>query len=190
MTLITTRPPVGEPVTVAEVKAHLRLSHASDDAQIGALVAAARETVEREAQVAMIERGYRLVLDALPMSGRTTLPVHPVTQVTAVTMYDGDGNPSVYPLAGLVLDGFAVPPRLVFRQAPIPGRCVNGIEIDFDAGFGESGTDVPNMLRRAVILLAAHWYEFRADFRASDQPVSYPAGYAAMIAPWRRVRLS
>jgi uncharacterized phiE125 gp8 family phage protein len=66
---------------------------------------------------------------------------------------------------------------------------MNGIEIDFTAGFGQAATDVPDLLRRAIILLAAHWYEFRMSFGPGDQPVSYPAGYERMIAPFRRTRL-
>ncbi len=190
MTLIRTRAPAGEPVTVAQVKAHLRLDHSADDAFIAELIAAARETVERDNGLALLDQGYRLVFDAVPHNLIVTLAIHPVAQVTAVRVYDADGNPSALPLTGILLDGYAQPPRLSFTATPQPGRAANGIEIEFDAGFGESAADVPDMLRRAVILLAAHWYEFRADFRASDQPVSYPAGYGAMVAPWRRARLS
>ena len=30
---------------------------------------------------------------------------------------------------------------------------MNGIEIDFSAGFGEAGTDVPDLLNRAILVL-------------------------------------
>ena len=45
------------------------------------------------------------------------------------------------------------------------------------------------LLRRAILLLVAHWYEFRAEFGAGDQPVSYPAGYERMIAGYKARRL-
>ena len=66
---------------------------------------------------------------------------------------------------------------------------MNGLEIDFRAGFGEAGTDVPDLLRRAILLLVAHWYEFRAGFGPGDQPVSYPPSYERMIAHYRDRRL-
>ena len=57
------------------------------------------------------------------------------------------------------------------------------------AGFGEAGTDVPDLLRRAILVLVAHWYEFRASFGPGDQPVSYPQNYERMIAFYRDRRL-
>lgn len=66
---------------------------------------------------------------------------------------------------------------------------MNGVEIDFTAGFGEAGTDVPDLLRRAILLLAAHWYEFRTGFGPEDQPVSYPPAYERLIAGYRERRL-
>lgn len=189
MTLISTRPPTGEPVTVDALKAHLRITHASEDVLLGELIATARQTVEREAGVACLDQGYRLVLDALPGNGLVRLPVHPVGQVTAITAYDADGNASAVDTATTVLDGYAVPPRLLFKQRPTATRCINGIEIDFDAGFGTTAAEVPDTLKRAITLAAAHWYEFRAELAASDQPASYPAGFHALLSPWRRMRL-
>ena len=37
--------------------------------------------------------------------------------------------------------------------------------------------------------LVAHWYEFRAAYRAKDQPVSFPQGYERLIAPYKARRL-
>ena len=189
MTLIPTRVPTGEPVTVDALKAHLRITHASEDALLGELIAAARQTVEREAGVACLDQGFRLLLDALPGHGLVRLPVHPVGQVTAITVYDAEGNPSDIDVPTTVLDGYAVPPRLQFRQLPPTGRCINGIEIDFDAGFGSTAAEVPDTLKRAILLAAAHWYEFRAELAASDQPAAYPAGFHGLLTPWRRMRL-
>ena len=66
---------------------------------------------------------------------------------------------------------------------------MNGIEIDFSAGFGESGADVPDLLKRAILLLVAHWYEFRGAVSADQQPVSLPESYRQLIAGFREVRL-
>ena len=56
-------------------------------------------------------------------------------------------------------------PRLVGKfgrslpRIPRSGRA----EIRFNAGFGEAWDDVPADLRQAVFLLAAHFYENRAE---------------------------
>ena len=67
---------------------------------------------------------------------------------------------------------------------------MNGIEIDFTAGYGETGADVPDLAKRAVTLLAAHWFEFRAAFGPESQPVSYPKGYRTIIAPFMQRRIA
>jgi uncharacterized phiE125 gp8 family phage protein len=66
MTLLRTGEPLAEPVTVSEVKSHLRLQHASEDDLIAGLIRAAREEVERATGMALIDQTWRLVLDRWP----------------------------------------------------------------------------------------------------------------------------
>ena len=92
-------------------------------------------------------------------------------------------------LAGYVLDGAARPARLVLPQRPETARAVNGIEIDFTAGFGESGADVPDGLKRALLLHVAAMFELRGVLAPADQPGTVPAGYDRLVAPYRLRRL-
>ena len=47
------------------------------------------------------------------------------------------------------------------RALPAPGRAMNGIEVEFSAGFGESGADVPETLKRAMLLHVAAMFACR-----------------------------
>lgn len=189
MTLFRTTAPAAEPVTLAEAKANLRIDHGHEDDLLSGLIRAAREEVERAAGLALIEQGWRLTLDRLPRSGDVLLQRHPVKEVLAVTAYDREGGASVIDPQAYILDPHARPARLHFLQRPLSGRAGNGIEIDFSAGFGEAGADVPDLIKRAIHLLIAHWYEFRAAFGAGEQPVAFPAGYERLIAPFRLRRI-
>lgn len=189
MTLIRTVEPSAEPVTLAEAKAHLRIDHSSEDDLLAGLIRAAREEVERATGLALIEQGWRLVLDAWPRNGAVTIALHPVRTILSVTAYGPDGEASLINPAGYQADTVSRPSRIRFGDAPPALRAMNGIEIDFTAGFGEAGTDVPDLLRRAMLLLVAHWYEFRTAFGPKDQPVGYPAGYDRLVAPFRTRRL-
>lgn len=189
MALFRTVEPEAEPVTLGEAKANMRLDHDGEDELIAGLIRAARGEVEASCGLALIEQGWRLTLDRIPSSGRVLLRRHPVREVQSVTVFGADGEASLVDPAHFSLDAHARPARLHFHTAPAPGAAVNGIEIDFVAGFGEAGTDVPDLLKRAMLLLVAHWYEFRAAFGAADQPVSWPAGYDRLIAPYRARRL-
>ncbi len=189
MTLFRTVEPAAEPVTLAEVKAHLRLSHASEDTLLAGLIRAAREDVERTTGLALIEQSWRLVLDRWPRDGTVALMRHPVREILSVTAYGSEGEGALVNPATYQADTLSRPARLHFVERPEPLRTLNGIEIDFTAGFGEAGTDVPDLLKRAILLLVAHWYEFRAAFDAGDQPASYPPGYDRLLAGHRARRL-
>ncbi|MFU0506648.1 head-tail connector protein [Pseudaminobacter sp. NGMCC 1.201702] len=189
MTLLRTVEPAVEPVTLAEVKNHLRLSHQSEDELLAGLIRAAREDVERATGVAMIDQTWRLVLDCWPRGGCVTLMRHPVREILSVTLFGSEGEASVMDPSDYQLDSLSRPARLQFHRRPEPLRAMNGIEIDFKAGFGEAGTDVPDLLRRAVLMLVAHWYEFRASIGPAQQPASYPAGYDRLISGYRDRRL-
>jgi uncharacterized phiE125 gp8 family phage protein len=69
---------------------------------------------------------------------------------------------------------------------PWPGQRVGGIEIDYDAGFGEAPEDVAEGLRLAVKRLAAHAYNSR-DPETIAAPL--PVDVAGLLSTWRRVRL-
>lgn len=189
MTLIRTVDPAAEPVTLADVKAHLRLDRDSEDDLLGGLIRAAREEIERSAGLALIEQKWRLALDEWPREGCVAIPLHPVREILSVTAYGSEGEASLIDPSACQADLASRPARLHLEGPPGALRAMNGIEIDFAAGFGEAATDVPDLLRRAIVLLVAHWYEFRSGFGPADQPVSYPAGYERMIAPYRRRRL-
>jgi uncharacterized phiE125 gp8 family phage protein len=189
MTLFRTVEPAAEPVTLADVKAHLRLAHDSEDTLLTGLVRAAREDLERATGIALIEQGWRLALDHWPSQGCALLTVHPVREVLSVTAFGTEGEASLIDPEDYQLDTLSRPARLYFETRPEPLRIFNGIEIDFSAGYGEAGTDVPDLLKRAILLLVGHWYEFRAHFEPAEQPVSYPAAYDRIVAAHRSRRL-
>ena len=49
-------------------------------------------------------------------------------------------------------------------------------EIDFTAGYGSSGVDVPQPLRQAIRLLVTHWYEHRSAVGDNDDAAATPFG--------------
>jgi uncharacterized phiE125 gp8 family phage protein len=189
MTLFRTVDPDVEPVTLAEAKAYLRLDGTADDDLLTGLIRAARQEVEQATGTALLEQSWRLLLDCWPKSDTALLKVHPLRAVLSVTLYGSEGEVSVLAAESYQVDALSRPARIHFETAPLALRAMNGVEIDFSAGFGEAGADVPDLLKRAILLLVAHWYDFRAGFGPSDQPVSYPVGYERLISSYRAGRL-
>lgn len=186
MTIIELAPPAVEPLTLVEIRAHLRLDTEEEDALLLALAIVAREHLEREAGLVLAVRDFRLCRDDWPEDGIVTIPRGPVRAISSVTVYDGDGEPQVVDLDGHLLDGQARPARLWLRDVPEPGRAMNGIEVEFSAGFGESGADVPETLKRAMLLHVAAMYAARGVVAPDAQPALVPPGYDRLIAPFCR----
>ena len=185
MTLFITEQPLGAPVTLAEAKAHMRVETGDEDSLIGQLIGVATAHLESETGLALMTQKWRLCLDALPACGPVLLRRSPVRTVDAVTVYDAGGSPRELDLSGALLDAHARPARLHLAD-PRPGQVLNGIEIDFTAGFGDTGADVPNALRQAILQHVAQMYEFRGAVPLANQPAGVPNGYDRLVAPFRR----
>jgi uncharacterized phiE125 gp8 family phage protein len=189
MTYVLIQPPSAEPLTLADLKAHIRVENDAEDTVLAGLIRVAREHLERVTGLALISQGWRLYLDCWPVNGPQKISRGPVLAVDAVRAFDELGEESEVALAGHVLDGARRPARLWLRERPAARQAMNGIEVDFTAGFGESGADVPDTLKRAMLVHAAHCYEFRGAVPADMQPASVPEGYDRLVAPFQMRRL-
>ena len=167
------------------------MTHDSEDALIASLVKAAREELEQATGLALISQGWRLYLDCWPAT--QTVLIHKAPVIVADRrhdIYDDAGAPSSPPLSGFVLDRFSRPARIAVPDAiAAPGKKLNGIEIDFTAGFGATGVDVPDGLKRAIMLLAAHWYEFRGAETFDRESAAWPPSFERFVSRYRRVGL-
>ena len=181
MTLQVLTPPAEEPVSLAETKAFLRVTHDDDDALIARLITAARQRIEAELGLALVATEFTETLDAWPLTrtGAAKVSRGPLLSVEEIRV-DSD-----------VLDAGRYAVRLATRPGliapdgaglPNPQTVHGGIEVDFTAGFGEAAEDVPAPLAQALLVLVAHAYEHREG----EAPL-------ALVEPWlrafRRVRL-
>lgn len=185
MTLSLISPPAEEPVTLAEARAHLRLDAAEEDALLEALIAAARTSLEAETRRAFVTQHWRLTLDDWP-SRPIELPLAPVTEVTAVKVALLSGAMLAIDPAFYEVDAKGEPPRIAAKRGqawPMPATRLAGIEVEFSAGYGDA---VPQPLKQAILLLAAHWFENRAPV---GEGAELPRTVSALAAPYRRLRL-
>lgn len=189
MTPILIAPPAVEPIGLAETKAWLRIETTAEDELVGTLIASARLVVENLTRRFMVAQTWRIVLDDLS-SGEVRLPFSPVRNVI-VRVFDASGAPAIASAQTYSLIAEGGDTRLKFSAPPPqPGRTSGGVEIDVEAGFGANAQGVPAPLRQAMRLLVARWYENRGDVEADADMSRTPAAVAALVAPYRRVRLS
>ena len=187
MASILVRPPASEPVTLAEAKAHLRVTHVEEDALIAALITSARRVAEAKTGLCLMAQGWTVFRDTWPEDGLIALPLWPVRAIAELAVFGEEDAKAVIDPAHYVADLGSRPARLMLRgsrQWQRPGRALNGIAITLDAGFGPLPEDVPQPLRQAVLMLVAHWYAHRGD---EDAPAA-PGGVDALLRPYRAVR--
>jgi uncharacterized phiE125 gp8 family phage protein len=191
-------PPPLEPVSLADAKAWLRVEHADEDDLISGLVVAARERVESHVGRALVTRRVRERRDDWAVGGRLAacgsqfrLGLAPVTQVYHVKVYAADDSETVLDPANYYVDVVSTPARLALRGGgiwPIPGRAADGVEIEYDAGYGEDPASVPRPLVEALHLLVAELYENRLPAERATE-VALPLAVAGLLAPFARLKL-
>ena len=92
-----------------------------------------------------------------------------------------------------ILQTFATKPARLVRRTGVhwtpPGRIANGIEINIAAGYGNGAANVPETIRRAILLLVAHWFENRAAVEVGTVLRQTPLAVLALLAPYRSIKL-
>lgn len=185
MTLILSQPPMAEPITLQELKDHMRIDHALEDTVLTSLIASTREYLESRTGLALMEQEWRLCLDDWPEDRCIQIHKSPIRSIDEVEQFGVDGLPSTVDQGNMLLDGKSSPARLFIGPQNSPGQMMNGIEITFTAGC-VSASEVPDMLKRALLIHAAYAYEFRGVVAPDMQPAAVPNGYEALISQWVR----
>lgn len=179
---LTTVPP--EALPVARLKEHLRLGtgFADDAVQDGLLegfLRAAMAAIEGRTGKALIERAFRWPY-ARARDGALQLPLAPVSGVTEVVRLDEEGGEKVLAAADWRLISDTHMPRVAVAGE---GR----YRVGFLAGYGPEFNDLPADLQQAVMLLAAHYYDYRHDTALSAGCT--PFGVSTLVERYRLLRL-
>ncbi len=205
-----TSDPGTEPVTLADFKLFLGIdsSDSTWNDLLNALIETARDACERYTGRALIRQTWKLYLDHLPgastewWDGMRELPVtairgrpapihlvrYPVQSVTSVKLYDEDDTATTVSTDVYQVDLASEPPRISVRREQVwPAvtlRAMNGVEVEFVAGYGATASTVPSALREGIKLLAAYLFEHRGACDV-DSAVSQ-SGASSM---WRMYKL-
>ncbi|WP_162651826.1 head-tail connector protein [Lentilitoribacter sp. Alg239-R112] len=188
MILILSQPPMAEPVTLPEFKNHLRIDHALEDTLLSSLISTAREYLEKRTGLALMDQEWRLCLDEWPEDRCIQIQKSPIRSIDEVQQFGIDGQPNIVAQNNMLLDGKSSPARLFVGPQLSPEQMMNGIEITFTAGY-TSASEVPDALKRAILIHAACLYEFRGVVAPDMQPAAVPNGYDALISQWVRRRI-
>ena len=151
-----------DPVSLEELKQQCRVDHDDEDTLIARLGAVATRHVEARTRRALLTQTWRLTLDAFPCD-TIYIPRPPLIAVSSITYLDGAGDSQTLATADYRVDASRHPGRITPAYGeywPTTLCTTNAVTITHTAGYGAAG-DVPEDLRHAILLLAAHWHANR-----------------------------
>lgn len=156
--------PVTEPVSLAEAKAHLRVTFADDDGLIASLITAARQWIEEQTYRQLVTATWDLVLDGFPSGDKPIrVPRAPLQTVSAITYTDTAGDTQTLATSLYAVTATRQPAliRPAYGQVwPEALDAPDTVTVRFTAGYGTAAA-VPDLLKAAVKLLVGQLYEFR-----------------------------
>ena len=176
--------PLITPITIEEVKAQLRVEHDDDDTILTRLidVAVTYTDVRGALGQAMITQKWAQWINANPPQN-VSLILGPVQDVTAIKYYDTDGVLQTDDINNYQVFGtdFAtvISPKDSFTW-PVSQQRSDAIKIEYEIGYGDEITSVPQTIRHALMLLIGHWYDNREQ-TGVDELSNIPFGYEEML---------
>ena len=186
----TTVPQAALPVE--DFKAHLRLGSGFSgatvqDAVLESFLRAAVAAIEARTGKALIQRDFTYTVERWREAGVQALPIAPVVVVSAVTVTDAGGTALVVGAELYRLSRDAQVPQLRAHGACLPVIPTGGsATIGFSAGYAPDWAGLPADLGQAVMLLAAHYYEYRDETSLGQGCM--PFGVTSLIERYRMMR--
>jgi len=178
---------------LAEFKDHLRLGTGFSDDMIQdpvleGFLRAAMAAIEARTGKVLLKRDFAWTLQVWRDARGQALPAAPIDAIVEVVMTDRLGDLEVVDPALYRLAPDAQRPRLMPTGFVLPGIPLGGsVEVTFTAGFADAWSGLPPDLAQAVLLLAAHYYEFRTETALGQGCM--PFGVTSLIERYKTVRL-
>lgn len=187
-----TTPPEYTPISLNEIKAILGIGDddESEDATLMAQIRAATEGIERYLRRTLIDTTWTMFLDRFPgkplpwwsgvremadteltdLTEPIVLPLPPLDSVVHVKTHNQDASTTTISSSTYIEDTVREPGRIVLKTGaswPFASlRAANGVEIQYIAGYGPVGSDVPEPIRDAIAI-------YVTDMRANKAGEAY-----------------
>ncbi|MTH96648.1 head-tail connector protein [Roseibium sp. RKSG952] len=189
-------PPAQPVVTLDEAKAHCYVEHGEHDALITSLVAAATSHLDGWSGIlgrCLVNQQWSVAFGGFPYDRYLRLPFPDVDpDSVTVSYFDSDNQEQVLPADRWHLAEMASGSRLMLAQMWFwPSVCdqPDAVTVTFTAGYGALGSDVPDAIRHAILLLVGHFYENREAVTVGVTATDLPLGVDRLISGYRRVSI-
>lgn len=207
---VTVLTPVSqEPLTLAEVKRHLRIDFPDDDLYLSSLIIQVREYGEQDTRRSFAPQQLQ-ELTQVPLlpSGHISGPIgwRPseievfMPPISNVSLLEGEFSPGLFQTidpANYLVDYAPAPSYIYLLSSAYSflssqwslwiGPYTPRFRITYTAGYGSSNTvALPFVLKRAMLELIAYWYDFREGRDdTSRYQITIPLGIQSKFDKYR-----
>lgn len=158
-----------EPVTLAEAKAQLRVTHDLEDALITSLIVAGREYAEAETRLSLVPSVWEVSLDdGFPCAWRDgyaiELPHPPLLEVVEVGYRDADDAWVVIDPDDYTVDLDSEPGVILpVTSWPAAKSARGNVRVRFRAGYGDEDVPraIPEGIKAGILVYVAHRFTNR-----------------------------
>ena len=183
--------PAELPVTSDELKAFGRIETDAEDALIAALLDAAVSHVEELCWRKFVTQTWRVYFSAF-RGEVICLPFGTLQSVSSVKYIDEDETEHTLSTDVYAVNADTVPGSVYLKEGQswpdAELRTVNGVVIEIVCGYGDA-EDVPEAIKTAIKLMAAHLYENREIVNFSSFDLNeIPEAFTALLANYRLTR--
>ena len=162
--------PTLEPVTLDEIKDHIRISttvSATEDTLLLSFIKVARNWCEKYQSRSYLDQTWDMLIDTWPVGDIITVPLPPLQSVTYVYYYGTGGTANTMTASTYIVDTDGEPGRVALAYGETwPSetlRPINGVKVRFVCGYGSTASVVPDGVKEAIKLIVGDLYEHRED---------------------------
>jgi len=157
-----------------------------ENSLLNSLITVARQYAENFQKRAFLTQDWELWLDDFPSKNYIQIPLPPLQSITSVKYYDTSDTEATFSSDDYFVDTKSEPGRIGLNYGetwPTTAlRPINGVYIEFKAGYGDAATDVPETVKQAMLLLIGAWYEQREAITTTGLNVKdVPFGVKALL---------
>jgi uncharacterized phiE125 gp8 family phage protein len=172
--------PATEPVTLAQVKLHSRISHSEDDTWLTMAIVVARQYIEKTCELSLITQTRRTTFAGFHKPW-LTLAYGPTISITTIEYYDQANALQTLATYQAALESnpcLIVPAAGQPWPSTMPNR-IDAVKVTYVAGYG-AAENVPAALKQGILLLVDFWYSNRSAVEMGS-PGPIPFGVDALL---------
>lgn len=189
-------PPAALPISLAELKAQTRVNFADEDALMLGYIRAAVEMCENFTGLGFITQTWTQTFSSFPTTstGALLLRRRPLQEILSVNYLDGAGadtvlGTTIYRAAGIGAD--RSPSSIWLSDGSswptILPSTLEAVTVTYTVGFGDDHNFVPELIRQAVMMAAATWFNFREDVVQGQSVQELPFNSKVLLLDWREL---